>query len=90
MNPYYELANAIVIQAYKDYILFSKQLKRLQKTDTSGMGEKQLKKFEDKLKDAKAEIRSIEKFFYSRWYSCLTSVNPDIIMAKLKQEVAKA
>ena len=89
MNPYYELANAIVIQAYKDYILFSKQLKRLQKADTSGMGEKQLKKFEDKLKDAKAEIRSIEKFFYSRWYSCLTSVDPDIIMAKLKQEVAK-
>lgn len=89
MNPYHELANAIVIQAYKDYILFTKQLKRLQKTDTSGMDKKQLKKFEDKVKGVKAEIRSIEKFFYSRWYGCLTSVDPDIIMAKLKQEVAK-
>ena len=90
MNPYHELANAIVILAYKDYIFFSKQLKRLQKTDTSVMSEKQLKKFKDKLKDAKTEILSIEKFFYSRWYSCLTSVDPDIIMAKLKQEVTKA
>lgn len=60
MNPYEELANAIVLQAVKDY----------------------------RLNEDKRELASIERFFRSAWFSTLTSINPDMLISKLRKEKA--
>ena len=58
MNPYEELANAIVLQAVKDY----------------------------RLHDDEQELASIERFFRSGWFSTLTSINPEMLISKLRKE----
>ena len=58
MNPYEELANAIVLQAVKDY----------------------------RLHDDEKELVSIERFFRSDWFGVLTSINPEILITKLRKE----
>ena len=58
MNPYEELANAIVLQAVKDY----------------------------RLHDEEQELASIERFFRSGWFSTLTSINPEMLISKLRKE----
>ena len=58
MNPYEELANAIVLQAVKDY----------------------------RLHDDEQELASIERFFRSGWFNTLTSINPEMLISKLRKE----
>ena len=58
MNPYEELANAIVLQAVKDY----------------------------RLHDDEQELASIERFFHSGWFGTLTSINPKMLISKLRKE----
>lgn len=58
MNPYEELANAIVLQAVKDY----------------------------RLNDDEQELASIERFFRSGWFGTLTSINPEMLISKLRKE----
>ncbi len=58
MNPYEELANAIVLQAVNDY----------------------------RLHDDEKELVSIERFFRSGWFSTLTSINPEMLISKLRKE----
>ena len=58
MNPYEELANAIVLQAVKDY----------------------------RLNDDERELASIERFFRSGWFNTLTSIDPEMLIAKLRKE----
>ena len=58
MNPYEELANAILLQAVKDY----------------------------RLNDDERELASIERFFRSGWFSTLTSINPEMLISKLRKE----
>ena len=58
MNPYEELANAIVLQAVKDY----------------------------RLHDDERELARIERFFRSGWFSTLTSINPEMLISKLRKE----
>ena len=58
MNPYEELANAIVLQAVKDY----------------------------RLNDGEQELASIERFFRSGWFNTLTSIDPEMLIAKLRKE----
>ena len=57
-TPYENLANAIVLQAVKDY----------------------------RLHDDEKELVSIERFFRSCWFSTLTSINPEMLIAKLRKE----
>ena len=57
-TPYENLANAIVLQAVKDY----------------------------RLHDDEQELASIERFFRSGWFSTLTSINPEMLIAKLRKE----
>ena len=89
MNPYSELANAIVIQAYKDYIQYYRTLKDLTDTDTTLLNDVKKEKYERKLKKAQADFDEVYDFFFSGWYECLTSVDPQVILAKLDEEVAK-
>lgn len=58
MNPYEELANAIVLQAVKDY----------------------------RLHDDERELASLERFFRSGWFGTLTSINPEMLISKLRKE----
>ena len=58
MNPYEDLANAIVLQAVKDY----------------------------RLHDDEQELASIERFFRSGWFGVLTSINPEMLISKLRKE----
>jgi len=57
-TPYENLANAIVLQAVKDY----------------------------RLHDDEQELASIERFFRSGWFNTLTSIDPEMLIAKLRKE----
>ena len=59
-TPYENLANAIVLQAVKDY----------------------------RLHDDEQELASIERFFRSGWFGVLTRLDPELLISKLKAEVA--
>ena len=69
MDPYEKLANAIVIQAAKDYRTAERKLKRNPRNQL-----------------AKAEADSIERFFRSDWYKCLTEVDGEMVLRKLREE----
>ena len=57
-TPYENLANAIVLQAVKDY----------------------------RLHDDEQELASIERFFRSGWFSVLSNIDPEMLIAKLRKE----
>ena len=57
-DPYENLANAIILQAVKDY----------------------------RLHDDEKELASIERFFRSGWFNTLTSIDPEMLIAKLRKE----
>ena len=71
MNPYEELANAIVMSAVKDY---RKALKSL--------------RINSRNKAAMSEAMECEEFFRSDWYKTLTSVDGELLISKLRAEVA--
>lgn len=58
MDPYEKLANAIIMQAAKDY------------RNTNNL----------------SDIASIERFFRSDWFSVLTSVDPEFLIKRLREE----
>ena len=71
MNSNYDnLANAIVLQAAKDY---RKALRTLSLNPHN--------------RSAQYERRSIEQFFRSGWFGVLTSIDPEMLITKLKTEV---
>ena len=69
-NGYTRLANAIVIQAAKDY---RNALKRIRVNPRNS--------------DALHTKGEVEKFFHSGFYSALTSIDPDMLIRKLNEEV---
>ena len=71
MNPYEELANAIVLQAAKDY--------------REALG---ILRFSPKDKDASISKDEIERFFHSGWFGLLTNINPEMLISRLRKEVA--
>lgn len=71
MNDTYErLANAIILQAVKDYRNALKRLKKHPRNET-----------------ALYTRREVERFFRSEWYTSLTTVDPEILILKLNEEV---
>ena len=69
-DPYERLANAIILQAVKDY---RNALKRLNKHSNRDV-DLYMKK-------------EVEQFFRSGWYSCLTTIDPKMLIRKLNEEV---
>lgn len=67
---YEDLANAIVLQATKDYRDALKKLKK-----------------EPKNTGAKLTKLEVEIFLRSSWYRELTSLDPEMLMERLKEEV---
>lgn len=69
-EPYERLANAIVLQAVKDYRMALKALR-----------------MNPRNKAAQTEKESIERFFRSQWYQALTTVDGEMLIRKLNEEV---
>ena len=72
-DPYEEIANAIVIQACKDYKKAYKQSLR-----RSGI-----------VGEADEELAELEEFFRSEWYKKLTEVDGEYLMERIRNEVLK-
>ena len=70
MDPYQELANAIVVRAADDY---RDALKKL--------------KYNPNHRIALDTTAECERFFRSQWYQALTTVDGEMLMRKLRQEV---
>ena len=70
-NPYANLANAIVLQAVKDFRKCIKEVKR------NGRNKEQ----------AIREMRKIVEFIKSPWFRVLTNLDPQILLKKLEEEV---
>lgn len=67
---YENLANAIVLQAVKDY---KEQLHALLKRNGNFDRE-----------DKNGTIQSLKYFFHSAWYSMLTDIDPDVLISRVK------
>ena len=70
-DPYENLANAIIIQACKDFRrAYKRYLRRYRSSDKPD-----------------TELLELESFFRSDWYKALTSVDGEYIMARIRKEV---
>ena len=70
-DPYENLANAIIIQACKDFRrAYKRYLRRYRSSDKPDI-----------------ELLELESFFRSDWYKALTSVDGEYIMARIRKEV---
>lgn len=99
MDPYLRLANAIIIQAAKDYRVALREMRSYADIEAELLlyekllAKKEVKQDEEKdrllasLKRVKADVKEIEDFFHSRLYSILTDVNGDYILDGLRKEV---
>lgn len=113
MSAYENLANAIILQAVKDYRATLKYLKRHPRTkeleEAVAFRKERRKKREakrkekglpkvkekrsreelllDKINDHERERDSIQRFFRSDWYKCLTDVDGEMLLRKLNEEV---
>ena len=70
ITDYENLANAIILQAVKDYRVALKCLKANPRNRT-----------------AAADKGEIERFFHSRWFTVLTSVDGEMLIRSLNEEV---
>ena len=90
MNPYEDLANAIVIQAVKDYrqaLRFLKHHPHTPDIDTEeAKANKHKRVLRNKILEHECERDDIERFFRSGWYKALTSVDGEYLIQKLREE----
>ncbi len=70
ITNYENLANAIILQAVKDYRVALKCLTANPRN-----------------RDALADRDEIERFFRSQWFAVLTSVDGEMLIRSLKEEV---
>lgn len=70
MTNYENLANAIILQAVKDY---RTALKCLDRNPNN--------------RSAQSDKTEVERFFRSQWYSALTSVDGEMLIRSLQEEV---
>jgi hypothetical protein len=72
-DVYQELANAIILQAVKDFRKDAKIVKQ------DGLYK------EAALRD----MKYIVSFIKSDWFGCLTEIEPDMLLKKLKEEIGR-
>lgn len=72
MNGYFELANAIILQAVKDY-------RELYEITSSYPGNRK----------AKREMKKIEEFFHSDYFSTLTNLDGVQLLKDIQEELEK-
>ncbi|ARP50053.1 hypothetical protein B6259_03680 [Ruminococcaceae bacterium CPB6] len=71
-GPYENLANAVILQAVRDYRTALKALR-----------------MNPRNKAAQTEKESVERFFRSQWYQALTTVDGEMLIKKLNEEVMR-
>ena len=84
---YENLANAIVLQAVRDYLPYYKELQQHKELRTEGLSDEGIKKYNKRLKKLERQYDEIVDFFYSPWFTFLTGVSPEAILDKLDAEV---
>jgi hypothetical protein len=72
MDAFEKLANAIILQAVKDYRFALKRLAKHPRNDS-----------------ALYTKREVEFFFHSGLFNVLTSLNPDMLIQQLQEEVVR-
>jgi hypothetical protein len=99
MDPYKKLANAIIIQAAKDYRVALRELQSYADIEPelllyeNELAEGKAEPDDEKdrklgnLKRIKTDIKEIEEFFHSKLYSILTDVDGQYILEELQKEV---
>ena len=80
MEPYSELANAIILRAIDDYRRSLERLNYLLETP----------QFNGKrIVEIKMEIDKIESFFRSEWYDEMTDISGEDVIKKVRKEVER-
>ena len=78
-DGYVNLANAIVEQAAKDYLMHKKRLYILGDDDDPNEFRGEVIRYRNKLND-------VRKFFKSKWYKTLTDLNAEVLVGRLDEE----
>ena len=78
-DGYVNLANAIVEQAAKDYLMYKKRLYILGDDDDPNEFRGEVIRYRNKLND-------VRKFFKSKWYKTLTDLNVEVLVGRLDEE----
>lgn len=88
MDPYEALANAVIIQAAKDYRAARRQLARHMKKKPVKRSEKDPRwmKWNSKRIDLEAELSDLKRFFYSDWFTCLSWTDGPALYERLRKE----
>ena len=87
IDAYENLANAIVMTAVQDYLPYYKALQCHKELRTEGLSDKALKNYNKELRKLEKQFDELIDFFYSPWFTVLTGVDPQLILAKLEAEV---
>jgi hypothetical protein len=89
INPYEELANAIIAQAVQDYRAELRFLKRHPHTpdlDTEeAESDEQRRKLKARIEKHECEQSRIEVFFRSEWFLLLTDLDGDVLMRRVRE-----
>lgn len=80
MDNFQLLANAIVLQAAQDYREYRKYLTIFLNADYPSDDDFR------KYRAARIEIPRLKRFFYSDWFSTLTSLNGPLLFERLEKE----
>ena len=78
-DGYVNLANAIVEQAAKDYLMYKKRLYILGDDDDPNEIRGEVIRYRNNL-------NNVRKFFKSKWYKTLTDLNVEMLVRKLDEE----
>lgn len=89
MNPFEELANAIVVRAVMDYqeaIRFLKRHPHTPDLDTEeAMQDKRKKALLNKIIKYEGERDDIERFFQSDWFEFLSKLDGEALLNKVRE-----
>ena len=88
MEPYENLANAIIVQAVKDYrqaLRFLKRHPHTQALDTEeARADKRKRVLREKIIRKENERDSVERFFRSGWFEMLSDLNGEALLRKVR------
>ncbi len=89
ITNYENLANAIILQAVKDYRTALKCMDRNPNNRNAQSDKEEVERFfrSQWYRNAQSDKEEVERFFRSQWYSALTSVDGEMLIRSLQEEV---
>ena len=84
------LANAIILQAARDYRQDRKVLQRIRKRVQNGIPveEDERKRLRAQYDKTAADMRQLEHFFTSGWFTVLSDADGHVLLQQLRKEAA--